>query len=301
VQRTLWLVVLVACGPSSKSPQAPTIPLSATISAESAEAAYDSKNWSECAAQWTTISGQVTGELKTGALYDAACCYALDGRVDAAIASLETALEAGYWDAEHAIADEDLAPVRAHAKWPALETRLKASFTAYEATLVDPALRKELLALAAQDQRARFAIKSADDKPAIEAVMAIDRAATARMKEVIAKHGWPGKKIVGVDGANAAWLLVQHADADPAFQKDCLAKMEPLVQTGEVSGKDYAYLFDRVAIADGRPQRYGTQFDGEDIAPLEDPAKVDERRKSVGLGTLAEYKAFVKKAEAALE
>jgi len=299
VLRALLVVILAACGAPSKAPPAPTIPLATTISPESAEAAYDAKNWSECAAQWIAVSEHSTGEQKTGALYDAACCYALDGRVDPAIATLESAFDAGYWDAEHVIADDDLASVRAHAKWPALEARAQANFVAFEKSLADPALRKELLALATKDQKARFAIKDQDDKPAIEAVMAIDREATARMKQVVAQHGWPGKRVVGLDGANAAWLLVQHADADAAFQKDCLAKMEPLVATGDVAGKDFAYLFDRVAIAEGRKQRYGTQFDGEDIAPLEDPPNVDARRKSVGLGTLAEYKAFVKQAEAA--
>jgi len=294
VLRTWSLLLLVACGGRS-GPAPQTVPLAATITPESAEAAYDAKNWSECAAQWLAVSERATGEQKTGALYDAACCYALDGRVDAAIATLELAFDAGYWDAEHAVTDEDLAAARTHAKWPALEARAKANFAAFEKSLVDPALRRELLALAERDQKARAALASVGDKPAIEAVMAIDREATARMKEVVAKYGWPGKRIVGVDGANAAWFFVQHADADLAFQKACLAQMEPLVAAGEVTGKDFAYLWDRVAINEGRKQRYGTQFDGDDIAPLEDPANVDARRKSVGLSTLAEYKASARR------
>lgn len=295
--RACLFALLVACGGRSKAPP-PTVPLTATITPESAEAAYDAKNWSECAAQWMTVSEAAAAEQKTGALYDAACCYALDGRVDAAIAALEAALDAGYWDAEHMAADEDLATVRAHAKWPALKERVDAGFAAFEKTLVAPALRKELLAIATKIEASQLAITGPTDKPAIEAAMAIDRDATAKMKEVVATHGWPGKRVVGVDGANAAALLVQHADSDLAFQKDCLAKMEPLVQAGEVAGKDYAYLWDRVAIAEGKPQRYGTQLEGDDIAPLEDPANVDARRKAVGLGTLADYRAYVKKAAA---
>jgi hypothetical protein len=57
---------------------------------------------------------------------------------------------------------------------------------------------------------------------------------TARLKEVVAKHGWPGKSLVGEDGAFAAWLLVQHADADAAFQKQRLELMKPLLEKGEV-------------------------------------------------------------------
>ena len=271
------------------------MPLDATP--EAAEAAYEAKNWAECASLWTSVSQRAAGDQKTGALYDAACCYALDGRVEPAIATLEAALDAGYWDAEHMVADEDLATVRGHAKWSALEARGTANFAAFEKTLVDPALRRELLAFAARDIAARNAMTSADDKVGMEAVAVIDRETTARMKQVVAQHGWPGKRIVGVDGANAAWLLVQHADADVPFQKACVALMEPLVAKGEVTGKDYAFLWDRVAIAEGRKQRYGTQLDGDDVAPLEDPASVDARRKAMGMGTLAEYRAAVKKSE----
>ncbi len=111
------------------------------------------------------------------------------------------------------------------------------------------------------------------------------------MKEIVAQHGWPTRSLVGKDGAAGAWLLVQHADLDVPFQKLCLAKMEPLVKTGEVEPKNWAYLVDRVAVAEKRKQVYGTQFDGQRRPrPIEDEAHVDERRKSVGLGTLDEYK-----------
>ena len=66
--------------------------------------------------------------------------------------------------------------------------------------------------------------------------------------------------------------------------------MEPLVTTGEVEATDVAYLFDRVAVAAKRPQRYGTQFmNATEPFPIEDAANVDARRKAVGLDSMAEY------------
>lgn len=245
------ILVLVACSGRAPAPPPPLVPLARTVTPASAEAAYDAKQWAECAAQWTQL-------------------------------------------AEHLAADEDLAAIRTHARWPALRARAEASFAAFERSLVEPQLRRELLALATRDQEARRALEDGGGQAARDAVTAIDREATARMKDVVAKHGWPGKRIVGADGANAAWMLVQHADADPAFQKACLAQMEPLVKTGDVAGQDYAYLWDRVARAEGRPQRYGTQFEAGELAPLEDRANVDARRRAVGLGPLAEYEAAVK-------
>ena len=45
---------------------------------------------------------------------------------------------------------------------------------------------------------------------------------TAWLKGIVNKQGWPTISDIGKDGFNAAWLLVQHADTDRAFQKQCL-------------------------------------------------------------------------------
>jgi len=83
---------------------------------------------------------------------------------------------------------------------------------------------------------------------------------------------------------------VQHADQDLALQNDVLARMKPMVDTGEVTRIDYAYLYDRIAVAEHRKQLYGTQFKDGEPQPIEDEANVDVRRKEIGLGTMAEYR-----------
>lgn len=129
----------------------------------------------------------------------------------------------------------------------------------------------------------------------------IDRDNTVFLKaEVDRRGGWPPKSDVGDGGAHFSWLLVQHADRDPEFQRRVLGLMEPMVATGEVYGYDFAYLFDRVARAASQPQRFGTQgrcVAGENRwAPFEaeDAARLDERRLSVGLTPMAEYLAVFK-------
>ena len=61
----------------------------------------------------------------------------------------------------------------------------------------------------------------------------------------------------------------------------------------EVSQRDLAYLTDRVLLAEGKKQIYGSQFQQKDgkllPSPIEDEANVDKRRKEVGLNPLAEY------------
>jgi hypothetical protein len=65
------------------------------------------------------------------------------------------------------------------------------------------------------------------------------------------------------------------------------------VPRDEISLRDVAYLTDRVLLAEGKKQVYGTQFtlvDGKcKPRPLEDEANVDERRKKVGLPPLAQH------------
>jgi hypothetical protein len=65
------------------------------------------------------------------------------------------------------------------------------------------------------------------------------------------------------------------------------------VRQGEVESADFAYLTDRVLVAQSKPQLYGTQFvllDGKwQPKRILDEAHVDRRRRSVGLGSMADY------------
>lgn len=95
------------------------------------------------------------------------------------------------------------------------------------------------------------------------------------------------------------WLIAQHADHDHDFQAHALETLHALHKEGGCAPADYAYLHDRVAMNSGRPQRYGTQFtiDGQ-LYAVEDPHGLDERRKSVGLESIAEYTEVMKRYQA---
>lgn len=166
-------------------------------------------------------------------------------------------------------------------------------------TVADPRLRAELLERRDQDQRLRRELvreMNSEDgvDPALgDSVAALDRRNTARMKEILATYGWPGEALVGADGSRAAWVLVQHGDQDPSFQKLALELLGAAVEAGQASGRDLAFLTDRVRKHDGRPQVYGTQTEVVDCRRvpyrIEDPDGVDRRRAAVGLGPLQEY------------
>jgi hypothetical protein len=90
---------------------------------------------------------------------------------------------------------------------------------------LDQGLREELLHMAHVDQDARKRLDrhprldqgvaeqqlTTAERAGLERLRAVDANNTIRMKEIVQAHGWPGRSLVGDDGATAAWLLVQHA------------------------------------------------------------------------------------------
>lgn len=116
-----------------------------------------------------------------------------------------------------------------------------------------------------------------------------------RIKEIFDQHGFVGFDLVGEKGSQDFWLVVQHSDHNPKFQKDVLEKMKIELDEGNADPGSYALLVDRVKLNTGQKQIYGTQVDYNfKIAQaypknLADSANVNERRRSVGLGSIEIY------------
>jgi len=111
--------------------------------------------------------------------------------------------------------------------------------------------------------------------------------------DIIDKIGYPTKNKVGEEASEAAWLVIQHSIGQPEFMKKCMNLLEVAVSENEANPKKLAYLTDRIAVFEGKPQLYGTQFDWDENGNLspnifDDLTKVNERRKSIELNTLEE-------------
>lgn len=148
----------------------------------------------------------------------------------------------------------------------------------------DAALSAELIEMLANDQADRL---TGDGDGS-------DEERTARLREIVAAHGWPTYSLVGEEAEDAAWAIAQHSDQDPDFQREALEWLRVAVENDDASPGNLAYLTDRVAVGAGEPQTYGTQIGcGEDgpapATPIADEASVDERRADVGLPPLADY------------
>ena len=156
-----------------------------------------------------------------------------------------------------------------------------------------PDLRSELVHRAERLQAAHE--KTERDRR--EAVSEVEADNVAWLRSVVAEIGWPGRSMVGSDGADAALMLAQHTGRDHVFQRQCLDLLRRAAEAGEAAPAQVAYLTDRILLAEGHQQEYGTELIGRDgqwlAHRLRDPATVDDRRATLSLGPLADYIASV--------
>ncbi len=170
-----------------------------------------------------------------------------------------------------------------------------------ETKVSDPKLREDLLAMEVADQDVRQEFIKALSVHPIDSLSlvnvdrkmySVDTANTATLKRIINRYGWPGRKLVGRKGIEAAFLILQHSP-DTLFQRACLPLLQNAYEHDQVPGEAVALLTDRVLVREGKPQLYGTQATFADgklaMDPIADSAGVDARRAKLGLPSLAEY------------
>lgn len=122
----------------------------------------------------------------------------------------------------------------------------------------------------------------------------IDDANLKALLAMLPPEGWFTISKYGKAGSTAAFLIVQHSDISQWTR--FVPVLERFVARGEVRGGDYALMYDRLALHDGRSQRYGSQMTckaGKYVPDrLEDPDHVDERRATLGMTPYKNYLAL---------
>jgi hypothetical protein len=127
--------------------------------------------------------------------------------------------------------------------------------------------------------------------PALAGLVALVSSHAQRLETILDEHGWPGRRLVGRDGADAAWFVAMHADRTPDLQRRCIALLHDAVASGDADPRHLATLVDRVASETRGLQQYGTLalVDGDDVVflvPVEDGDGLDARRDAIGLPLL---------------
>ena len=138
-----------------------------------------------------------------------------------------------------------------------------------------------------------------DAPPEGTTLLGVNAANAERFATLVADHGWPGLRDVGVEGADASWMLAQHADRENAGRRAWLPLLRDAVASGDADPRHLASLADRVAAVAGESQEYGTIVllaeDGEPEFPLpvRDVGHLEARRTALGLPSLAAEAPFL--------
>jgi len=121
-----------------------------------------------------------------------------------------------------------------------------------------------------------------------------DKQNLVKVNYILSKYGWLGPQAVGINGSQALFLVIQHADLNT--QKMYLPMIIKAEKDGEILSSNLAILEDRINVREGKEQLYGSQGFADKangkiyIYPIADPDRLDERRKSMGMPPMKEYK-----------
>lgn len=232
--------------------------------------------------------------------YNLACAYALSWKRDSAFHFLNLALERDT--SVRALTDPDLLGLTADERWAAIEDAQVAKVEAKYGAYPNQELARELWRMSMKDQAYYYHIKVAEKKigrgsPVVWALWdlkeKLNEENVRRLEEIIAEHGWPKESEVKGSAAQAAFLIIQHADLEK--QKKYVGLLKAACEQGEADWSGYALMYDRIEMREGRPQLYGSQVrfnkDSQQYEPHEilDPEYVNKRRKEVGLGPIEDY------------
>ncbi len=168
----------------------------------------------------------------------------------------------------------------------------------------NPALQRRLMKMFVQDQLFRggnqdfimkkYNINRDSITRGIDNIQDLDENNTYNLIKIIDRYGFPTKEMVGRDGMEAVFFIIQHSP-DKEFQSNQLNNIQNSVDNGGLDPQHYALLFDRIAIRNGKKQKYGTQLDGNlNLKPVDDYEMLDSLRMSMGLMPINMYVSFLK-------
>lgn len=81
-----------------------------------------------------------------------------------------------------------------------------------------------------------------------------------QLKDIIDIYGFPTCNNSNEEIMNSAWFIVQHCISNPSFMRMC-NELFLSYSYEEIPLKERAYLSDRIAFYERKPQLFGTQFD----------------------------------------
>jgi len=239
-----------------------------------------------------------------------ACYYSLKGDNEHAFRNLYKAIKLKA-DGKDILTDTDFENIHPTQQWQRVVDTLEQIYLSQYPEISNKALSVELWHMYIEDQRYRTLGKNyKKPKPEFRSPAQIEfnkkqqamiKARKKRLKKIIRKHGWPGHSMVGKEGSEAVFLIIQHAESK--YLKKYLPLLKEAAFAGEASKKHYAMMYDRYLTRQGKKQVYGTQFTRDFIGlnedgspkfgklvfhPIAEPETVNNRRAKMGMITVEE-------------
>lgn len=301
MKRTFLLLLSVLMGQISFA-QSPPPEYSAFV--EQADSLYKVKDYKNSATTYHRAFNTMGGKGYENDRYNAARSWALAGYPDSAFFNLQRiADKVKYSNYDKLHDDSSLESLHTDPRWKPLLLQVKENLEATKG--LNPALCDLLDSMETVDQKWRNKMTKygngelGKDTTLLHTfthnTLLADSLNYFLLKDIFAKYGYPNYDLVGERGSSNFWLLVQHQDRHPAFQDSVLTKMKIEVDSNKASANNYAYLVDRVKVNTGQLQVYGTQMKlnsdstSYEPKPVIEPAKLNERRQSMGLASIEDY------------
>lgn len=266
-------------------------------------ALYDARQYEASGQKYLDAIAALDGKAYEWDRYNAACALTLAGETDTAFFHLFRLAEGAtkYSNLYHLKNDKDLSVLHDSPKWNKLLGIVEANKIELEKDY-DHELIAILDSVLITDQKYReeigpireeFGWESDEMKILLKKMKEVDSLNLATVRNIIDERGWLGPNVIGENGASALFLVIQHSDTET--QLVYLPIMRKAVEEGNAYAADLALLEDRVALAQGKKQIYGSQIEFDEktgeyfVSPIENPEEVDQRRREVGLGSITEY------------
>jgi hypothetical protein len=265
-----------------------------------ADSLYFAKNYKGAGLMFSSAFKANGGRALVDDRYNAACTWALANYPDSAFFNLNF-ITITYNDYDHLTTDPDLTSLHTDKRWQSLVEQVKKNKAKADAKLNKP-LIVQLDSIYAEDQNYRHQVKRIKEKYGLDSkemkdlwkiINRKDSINLIAVKKILTTYGWLGPDVIGARGNSTLFLVIQHADQKT--QEYYLPVMREAVKIGNAYPDDLALLEDRVALGQGKKQRYGTQSTVDSvsgkwvIAPIDDEENVNKRRAEVGLGPIEEY------------
>ncbi|RYF71377.1 MAG: hypothetical protein EOO39_14070 [Cytophagaceae bacterium] len=243
----------------------------------------------------------ITQKSALSTIRAAACAYQCR-QPEVAATYLQKAIEIDYeavgdlWD------DHQSYPELALLHTPVIAAHIDSLFTQKDKQLgLNVPLKKQLESLHKTDQQPRMRLDSVErvygqNSPQMrqlwKQINYSDSVNLISIKRIMAQYGYPGKRVVGPQQANTAWLIIQHSPLQE--QEMYLPLMREAAASGEMSKSNLALLIDRINVAKTGKQIYGSQVSiapsgKRSFFPIDDERNVNKRRAEMELDPIEEY------------